>query len=209
MADPASELPVFRPNPGRQFWKADLLNQFRWSKRSYWTSFMEHHLLLECNRDNPLFEASSSPHLETMAFFKWEMGHFERMLTERGAVAPSRTATVVSVFLDDPQDDAPPPAPVPVENEPEPVAWAAQPLREALEQTWDMLDRKYLLCWVQQNLFLLRNPAASDDQISNTPFYFQMMIFGRALELTETRLQRMGWVRPPPRTVENLFSVDV
>lgn len=192
---------------------AELFERFRFSKRNYWVAFIEHNLLVKEHERDARFEASNSPHVETMAFFNAEMKDLERQLAERGQPVPSRSSTISSLFLDDSEpDDAAVAQPSHPDGEHEESPSNAEegelafvPLRASLEAAWNRVDCAYDLAWVQQHLFLLRFPDATDEDIANSPFATQMMIRGRALDHIEHRLLRMGWVRPPPRLASEVF----
>jgi hypothetical protein len=170
-------------------------------RRSYWLAWIQHRVLL---RDaNPDFDASTSEFLEPMAFFNAEMNSVTQQLSERGVPAPSRTCTVVSLFL---EDDEPQAAqaedPILIQDLEEGI-----PLRASLEATWERIDCAYFVAWVLQNIFVERFPDATDDEINDTPHVQHMMIRGRALEIVEQRLIGMGWQRPAPRMVDTLFPM--
>jgi hypothetical protein len=200
MASVEGELPI-PAIPAFEVSSEELTKLFTDARRSYWMSFVQHQLFL---RDNPHVEESESQFLEPMALSKLEMTRRAHELTERGEAVPSRSCSVVSLFLHDEPDVGSDNAPVsePVSLE---VLEAAIPLHASLEASWHQIDAAYLVAWVEQHLFLLENPHASDEEVSNTPFTAQMILQGRALEAVENRLLPLGWRRPSTRLVHDLF----
>jgi hypothetical protein len=184
----------------------ELLSKFTHYRRSYWLAWIQHRVLLRDNERNLHFDESQSEFLEHMAFYNAEMNFLTQELSERDVPAPSRNCTVVSLFLE-PDDDndqqaAPSEGPIPIQDLEEGI-----PLRASLEASWERIDCAYYVAWVLQNIFLMRFPNATDDEINDTPHVHHMMIRGRALQIVEQRLMRMGWQRPPPRMVHTLFPM--
>lgn len=77
--------------------------------------------------------------------------------------------------------------------------------RPELEELWDSHDRSYLLAWVQQTLLISKNKTNDEFNPERTEFYEQMLFYGKLLENVEAKLTALGWVRPPPRAVVDLF----
>ncbi len=192
----------------------DLTTLFIEARREYTLAWIQHKLLVRDNDRNPAFDESQSPFLETMAFYNARMTSYADQLAARGAAVPSRTCTVISLFLDDPDVAVPPVAEgqqaveePPIDDASEERLLAGVPLRASLEASWNRIDAAYLIAWVEMHLFLEDNPDATDEEIDASSFTQALLLRGRALEIVEQRLQAMGWQRPPPRLANELFPV--
>jgi len=198
--------------PARILSSEELTNLFTSARRSYWLSWIQHQVFV---RDNPFEQPSTSQYLEPMVFFQREMTRRAHELSECGEQVPSRSCTVVSLFLDDTHDAvvaddahvADEAAAVGSELLSVQALEAGIPLLASLEASWNRIDAAYYVAWVQQHLFIADNPDASDDEVANTPFTAQMILRGRALDAVESRLMGLGWRRPAARLVNDLFPM--